>query len=106
MRGLDLGKAFDGVIGWDSFFHLTPDEQRATLARLAAHLKPGGALMLTVGPDAGEVAGHVGDDPVYHSSLSSEEYGAALAGFGLRILHFVRQDPDCGFHTVLVAQRQ
>ncbi|KGF69848.1 methyltransferase [Hoeflea sp. BAL378] len=106
MRGLDLGQAFDGVIGWDSFFHLTPDEQRATLARLAAHLNPGGALMLTVGPDAGEVAGRVGDDPVYHSSLSPEDYGAALAGLGLRILHFVRQDPDCGFHTVLVAQRK
>lgn len=105
LRHLDLGETFDGVVGWDSFFHLTPDEQRTTLVRLASHLEPKGALMLTVGPDAGEVAGHVGDDPVYHSSLSPADYEAILKGLGLRIIQFVRQDPDCGFHTVLLAQK-
>ncbi|MDP3526739.1 MAG: class I SAM-dependent methyltransferase [Hoeflea sp.] len=105
LRRLDLGQTFDGVIGWDSFFHLTPEEQRATLVRLDAHLAPQGALMLTVGPEAGEVAGHVGDDPVYHASLSLEDYDAALASLGLRILEFVRQDPDCGCHTVLLARK-
>ena len=105
LRRLDLGQTFDGVIGWDSFFHLSPEEQRTTLPRLAAHLAPQGALMLTVGPEAGEVAGHVGEDPVYHASLSPEEYEQQLAGLGLRILHFVRQDPDCGSHTVLLARK-
>ncbi|MBU4527332.1 MAG: class I SAM-dependent methyltransferase [Hoeflea sp.] len=106
LRHLDLDETFDGVIGWDSFFHLTPQEQRTTLVRLASHLEPKGVLMLTVGPEAGEVAGRVGDDPVYHSSLSLTEYQAVLEGLGLRILQFVRQDPDCGFHTVLLACKQ
>lgn len=106
LRSLDLGEAFNGVIGWDSFFHLTPEEQRTTLVRLASHLKPNGVLMVTVGPEAGEVTGRVGDDPVYHSSLSLAEYQAVLDGLGLRILQFVRQDPECGFHTVLLARKQ
>lgn len=106
LRRLDLGQTFDGVICWDSFFHLTPDEQRGTLARLASHIEPDGALMLTVGPETGEVAGHVGADPVYHSSLSAVEYEELLAELGLRIIDFVRQDPDCGFHTVLLARKQ
>jgi len=106
LRHLDLDETFDGVIGWDSFFHLTPQEQRTTLVRLASHLEPGGALMLTVGPEAGEVAGCVGDEPVYHSSLSLTEYKAVLEGLGLRIVAFVRQDPNCGFHTVLLARKQ
>jgi SAM-dependent methyltransferase len=80
MRKLDLGRRFHGVIGWNSFFHLTQDEQRTTLPRLAGHLAHGGAMMLTVGPESGEVTGHVGDDLVYHSSISAAEYQAILAG--------------------------
>lgn len=105
MRGLDLGETFDGVIGWDSFFHLRPDEQRAVLPRLARHLNPGGALMLTVGPAAGEVAGHVGDDAIYHSSLAPDEYDSILAGLGLAVVRFTKEDPDCGGRTVLLARK-
>ena len=28
MRQLALGRRFDGIIAWDSFFHLTADDQR------------------------------------------------------------------------------
>lgn len=31
MRTLNLECKFDGILSWDSFFHLTPDEQRLTL---------------------------------------------------------------------------
>ncbi|MEC8201857.1 MAG: class I SAM-dependent methyltransferase [Pseudomonadota bacterium] len=34
MRTRDLLERFSGLIGWDSFFHLTQDEQRAVLPRL------------------------------------------------------------------------
>ena len=34
MRTRDLPERFGGLIGWDSFFHLTQDEQRAVLPRL------------------------------------------------------------------------
>lgn len=106
MRDLDLPETFDGIIGWNSFFHLRQDEQRSVLRRLAAHLNPGGALMLTVGPHAGEVAGHVGDDPIYHSSLAPEEYKDALARLSLDIVRFTKEDPDCGRQSVLLAQRR
>ncbi|WP_018698531.1 class I SAM-dependent DNA methyltransferase [Amorphus coralli] len=106
MRSLDLTERFDGILGWDSFFHLTRNEQRAVLPRLAAHLKPGGRLMLTVGPSDGEVAGHVGDDPIYHSSLSPEAYRTLLAEHGVLVTEFVAEDPGCDFHTVLLAQKR
>ena len=73
MRALELGERFDGIVAWDSFFHLTPDEQRAAIPRLAAHLEPGGRLLVTVGPEAGEVTGSVGGEAVYHASLSPAE---------------------------------
>ena len=106
MRRLDLPERFDGVLGWNSFFHLTPEEQRATLPLLAGHLRPGGALMLTVGPRAGEVAGRVGDDAVYHSSLAPDDYETILDRLGLRVVHFLKEDPDCDLQTVLVAVKE
>ena len=104
MRGLDLPERFDGIIGWNSFFHLTRDEQREILPRFAAHLLPAGVLMLTVGPQDGEVEGRVGDDAVYHASLSPAEYGSILSSAGMEVVDFVAEDPDCDLHSILLAK--
>lgn len=106
MRALDLPERFDGILGWDSFFHLTRAEQRSALPKFAAHLAPSGVLMLTVGPEDGEVTGRVGEDTVYHASLSTEEYTSILAAEGATVIEFVIDDPDCGHHTILLAQKQ
>ena len=106
MRRLDLAERFDGILGWNSFFHLTPDEQRAVLPRLAAHMRAGAALMLTVGPEAGEVVGNVGDDSVYHGSLDPAEYETILAKLGLSVVSFVKEDPACDLQTILLARMQ
>jgi hypothetical protein len=37
MRSLTLGWQFDGVLAWDSFFHLTHDDQRGMFPIFAAH---------------------------------------------------------------------
>lgn len=66
MRALALDRQFDAIIGWGSFFHLTQEAQRAALPVLAGHLAPGGRLLLTVGPAAGEVWGTVAGERVYH----------------------------------------
>jgi len=106
MRTLDLPGSFDGIVGWHSFFHLTPAEQAATLPRLADHLVPGGVLMLTVGPGAGEVVGRVGDDQVYHASLATEDFARILAANGMEMIEFVPEDPTCDGATVLLAARR
>lgn len=105
MRTLDLGETFDGIVAWDSFFHLTPDEQRATIPQLAAHLSPEGRLMVTVGHKAGEVTGIVGGETVYHASLSPAEYAQRLEDAGLTMTAFMAEDPRADFHTVLMAKK-
>ncbi|MDA7423708.1 class I SAM-dependent DNA methyltransferase [Thalassococcus lentus] len=106
MRVLELPERFDGIIGWNSFFHLTDDEQRACLPRLAAHLNPGGVLMVTVGPSAGEVTGTVEGEVVYHASLSPAEYAQRLEACGMRVTGFLADDPDCAGHSVLMASKE
>lgn len=106
MRALALDTRFDGILSWHGSFHLNADEQRALLPVLADHLRPGGTLMLTAGPEAGETTGHVGRDLVYHASLSEAEYRERLARSGVTVTHFVRNDPECDQTTVLMAQKR
>jgi SAM-dependent methyltransferase len=103
MRSLSLPRRFDGIIGWDSFFHLDPEEQRAALRGLPDYLRPGGALLLTIGDAAGEVLGAVDGEPVYHASLAPEEYDERLRRQGFGNVEYRLRDPDCGAHSILLA---
>jgi SAM-dependent methyltransferase len=105
MRRLDLDRRFGAIIGWDSFFHLTGDDQRATIPRLAAHLVPGGALLLTVGPDEGEALGDVGGETLYHASLAPAEYEERLGAVAVEVVDFVANDPNCAGHSVLLGRK-
>lgn len=105
MRTFKTEEKWQGILGWNSFFHLTPTEQRRCLPRLADALAPGGALMLTVGSSEGAVAGTVGTEQVYHASLSLAQYVALLEANGLHLRAFVAQDKTCNDHSVLLAHR-
>ncbi len=105
MRGLALGRRFGGIVAWDSFFHLTPEEQRAMFPVFAAHLLPGGALLFTSGPDAGEAMGAVEGRAVYHASLSPGEYCRLIEQNGMRVRAFVAEDAACGGHSVWLARK-
>ena len=105
IRTFEFHEKFHGIIGWNSFFHLTREEQRHALPNIVKHLLPKGALLLTVGPHAGEVAGCVGDDPIYHASLSFEEYSRILSRHGMQVKSYAPEDPTCYDMTPLLAQK-
>jgi SAM-dependent methyltransferase len=106
MRSLSLHQRFHGIIAWDSFFHLRPEDQRQMFAVFGAHSAPGAALLFTSGPAAGEVIGKYRGEPVYHGSLEGDEYRELLRENGFAVVDQVAEDPDCGGHTVWLAQRQ
>ena len=104
MRTLALNRTFDGIIAWDSFFHLSQADQRRMFAIFECHAASGAALMFTSGPSAGEVVGSYRGDPLYHASLDSAEYRALLDGRGFDVVTHVVEDPDCGMRTIWLAQ--
>jgi SAM-dependent methyltransferase len=106
MRSLDLGRTFDGLLAWDSLFHLTAADQADLFAVLGAHARPGAALMFTSGPAAGVAMGELGGDPLHHASLSPDDYRARLAAEGFEVVAFTPEDPDCSGHTVWLARRR
>ena len=105
MRTLSLGRTFDGLIAWDSFFHLTPDDQRAMFPVFRDHAAPRAALMFTSGPAHGEVIGAFEGEPLYHASLDPAEYRVLLETHGFRVVRHVADDPACNGHTIWLACR-
>lgn len=104
MRTLDLGEQFDAVLAWNSFFHLTPDDQRAMFPIFAAHAAPKAALMFTSGPSAGEVWGQACGAQVYHASLAEEEYRSLLDVNAFKVIDYRPEDPACDGHTIWLAR--
>ena len=105
MRALDLGRRFDGILAWDSFFHLCADDQRPMFGRFAAHAKVGAPLLFTSGSKAGEAIGTYCEEPLYHASLDPAEYQELLEANGFTVAAYRPDDPDCAHHTVWLANR-
>jgi SAM-dependent methyltransferase len=105
MRTLAPGRRFDGILAWNSFFHLRPDDQRRMFPLFGKHAAPNAALMFTSGPSHGEAIGTYKGEPLYHGSLDGAEYHSLLKQNGFEVVSHVVEDPTCGHHTIWLAQR-
>jgi len=106
MRQLALDRRFAGLLAWDSFFHLSPDDQRPMFARFRAHAAPGAALMFTSGNEEGCAIGELEGDPLYHGSLNPDEYRTLLDAAGFEVVAHIAADPACGHRTVWLARQR
>lgn len=104
MRRLALRRKFSGILAWDSFFHLCHDDQRRMFPVFREHAAASAALMFTSGPEHGEAIGSFGGEPLYHASPDPAEYRSLLDRNGFRVVSHVVEDPDCGGHTIWLAQ--
>jgi len=106
MRPLSLGRRFDGVLAWDSFFHLDHAAQRGMFEVFAAHAFPAAMLMFNTGPEHGEAIGSYRGDPLYHASLASAEYEALVNRSGFEVIEHVVNDERAGGRTVWLCRRR
>lgn len=106
MRELVLPRRFEGLLAWDSFFHLRAVDQRAMFPRFRALAVPGAPLLFTSGPAEGEAIGSWCGEPLYHASLSPAEYRRLLLENGFAVQSYVAVDPACGNHTVWLATQE
>ena len=96
MRSVHLNQKFDGILAWDSFFHLKPDDQRCMFSVFAEHAAPASILMFNTGPSHGESIGCYRGDPLYHASLDAAEYETLLGQFGFKVVKHVVADWEAG----------
>jgi 2-polyprenyl-3-methyl-5-hydroxy-6-metoxy-1,4-benzoquinol methylase len=105
MRKLVLGERFDGVLAWDSMFHLRHQDQAAMLIRMAGWLAPEGAMLFNTGPAWGEVSACQFGESLYHASLDPWEYRALFEELGLTEVAFAPDDPAAAGRTVWLVKR-
>jgi hypothetical protein len=104
MRVLSLDRRFDGILAWNSLFHLSPEDQRRMFPTFRRLARPQAALMFTSGHLHGEAIGTFQGEPLYHGSLDEAEYRSLLVQNGFEVVSYVVKDPDCDQHTVWLAQ--
>jgi SAM-dependent methyltransferase len=104
MRTLSLGRTFDGILAWDSFFHLSRDDQHRMFRIFRAHAAPNAALMFTSGTSDGVAMGTYGGEPLYHASLAPDAYRALLAEHGFEVVANIFEDPETGGHSIWLAK--
>lgn len=105
MRTVELDQKFNAILAWDSFFHLTPDDQRQMFSQFARFAQQGTVLMFSSGPSHGEAIGDMFGDALYHASLAPEEYRALLKQHGFEVMKMLAEDVECTGHTVWLAQK-
>lgn len=105
MRTMGLDRRFDGVIAWNSLFHLTAEDQRIALERMVDHAADRSAMLFTAGPAAGEAIGEWQGELLYHASLDPAEYLAILEAAGFTVEMTRVPDPDGLGSTVWLARR-
>lgn len=105
MRTSAPDRTFHGILAWDSFFHLAPDDQRRMFPVFGTRAAAGAALMFTSGPTADVRIGTYHGEPLYHASLDSDEYRELLHVNGFEVVAHIAEDPGCGLHTVWLARR-
>jgi SAM-dependent methyltransferase len=59
MRNLSMDRAFNGILAWNSYFHLCHDDQRRMFPIFRSHSAAGAALLFTSGPSHGEAIGEL-----------------------------------------------
>ena len=96
MRSLALGRRFQGILAWDSFFHLRHHDQHTMFKIFALHAAPAAILMFNAGFDHGEAIAFYRGDPLYHASLDASEYQAALMDSGFKLIEHSINDPAKG----------
>lgn len=104
MRTVEFDQKFNAILAWDSFFHLTPNDQRQMFRQFARFAQQGTVLMFSSGPSHGEAIGDLFGDALYHASLAPEEYRALLKQSGFKVIKMVAEDIECTGHTVWLAQ--
>ena len=106
MRALALGKRFQGILAWDSYFFLKPDDQQGMFNVFTAHADESAVLMFNTGPVGGEAIGsYYQGESLYHASLDTAVYERLLHQHGFDVVAHAVEDPQADERTVWLARR-
>lgn len=102
---IDFKESFDGILAWDSLFHLPLDKQEQAIRKIVKLLKPNGIFLFTAGGKAGELTSTMFETEFYYSSLSSKKYESILADENCQVILNEIDDPRSKGHRVICCKK-
>ncbi len=95
---------FDGVVCWDSLFHLPYAELEPVLRKFAALLRPGGILLYSCGDCDGTIEGEMQGIRFTYAALDEQESRRILQESGFEIIRCDHDQPG-EHHLVILARK-
>jgi 2-polyprenyl-3-methyl-5-hydroxy-6-metoxy-1,4-benzoquinol methylase len=83
---------YEGIVAWDSLFHLEYDKNEFAFEKLFGMLKAGGYMVFSHGGGQGEITGTMNGENFSYSSLGPELTLQTLKEIGFQI---VKYEVDC-----------
>jgi len=101
-------QTFDGLIAFDSLWHIAHKDQPAIYPRLAKLAAPGCRLLFTAGRTEGEVQGEMFGQPFFYGALEADTIRALLEENGFIIEQFLTDyaEETTGTRDLLVVARK
>ena len=103
---IEINRKFDGILAWDSLFHLPLENQEKTIRKIIRMLNNDGILMFTTGGQAGELVSSMFDTEFYYSSLSVDHYERILVQEECEILFNEIDDSMSKGHRVICCRKK
>jgi 2-polyprenyl-3-methyl-5-hydroxy-6-metoxy-1,4-benzoquinol methylase len=84
----ETDEKFEGIVAWDSLFHLDYDRHKIVFEKLFGMLKDGGFMVFSHGGGRGEITGTMNGENFSYSSLGPELTLQTLKELGFEIVKY------------------
>ena len=105
MVSVDLPGGYDGIVAWDSVFHLPKAQHKRVFEAMARWLLPGAPLLLSVGGSDDEFVAPILGIDFFYSGHAPEVSRALLRNSGFEILLWEVDDPSSRGHVAALCRR-
>lgn len=101
-------KLYDGIIAFDSIWHIKKDNQIDAYKKIASLMKDGAYFLFTHGKLNSEIIGTMFNQKFYYSALNIDELKTIFSKIGLKIIFLAEnyQEPSTGERDLLVIARK
>lgn len=106
IEALDLAGQYDGIVAWDSIFHIPRARHPAVFASLYRRLKPGAPLLLSLGGSADEFTDTMFGVEFFYSGHAPAVSVALLEEAGFEIILSEVDDPGSRGHLAVLGRRR
>jgi cyclopropane fatty-acyl-phospholipid synthase-like methyltransferase len=101
---VDLPGGYDGIVAWDSVFHVPKAQHAAVFRAMHRWLKPGAPVLLSVGGTADEFVAPMFGIDFFYSGHAPEASLALLRDAGFEIVLAEIDDPSSRGHLAVICR--